>query len=146
LFYGKWAVHDFILAFIGGTLLGTSAVGYLYVHGRIAGISGLIGQLFNVGQLMQRPAVWFLLGLFTVPFIYGFFVQPEITLNASPWMMIIAGLLVGFGTRLGSGCTSGHGICGISRLSKRSWVATAVFMAAGMMTVFVMRHVLGVSA
>lgn len=139
-------MHDFILAFIGGTLLGVSAVGYLYVHGRIAGISGLIGQLFNVGQLMQRPAVWFLLGLFTVPFIYEFFVQPEITLNASPWMMIIAGVLVGFGTRLGSGCTSGHGICGISRLSKRSWVATAVFMAAGMMTVFVMRHVLGVSA
>ena len=139
-------MHDFILAFIGGTLLGVSAVGYLYVHGRIAGISGLIGQLFNVGQLMQRPAVWFLLGLFTVPFIYGFLVQPEITLNASPWMMIIAGMLVGFGTRLGSGCTSGHGICGISRLSKRSWVATAVFMAAGMVTVFVMRHVLGVSA
>jgi uncharacterized membrane protein YedE/YeeE len=95
---------------------------------------------------MQRPAVWFLLGLFAVPFIYGFFVQPEITLDASPWMMIIAGILVGFGTRLGSGCTSGHGICGISRLSKRSWVATAVFMAAGMVTVFVMRHVLGVSA
>ncbi len=139
-------MHDFIFAFIGGTLLGASAVGYLYVHGRIAGISGLIGQLFNVGQLMQRPAVWFLLGLFTVPFIYGFLVQPEITLNASPWMMIIAGMLVGFGTRLGSGCTSGHGICGISRLSKRSWVATAVFMAAGMVTVFVMRHVLGVSA
>ncbi len=127
-------------------MLGLSAVGYLYVHGKIAGISGLVGQLFNVNQLLQRPAFWFLLGLFTVPFIYGIFVQPEITVKASPWMLIIAGLLVGFGTRLGSGCTSGHGICGISRLSKRSIAATALFMAAGMITVFVMRHLLGASA
>jgi len=139
-------VHDFISAFLGGALLGLSAVGYLYVHGKIAGISGLVGQLFSVNQLLQRPAFWFLLGLFTVPFIYGIFVQPEITLMASPWMMIIAGLLVGFGTRLGSGCTSGHGICGISRLSKRSIAATALFMAAGMITVFVMRHLLGAAA
>ena len=112
----------------------------------IAGISGLVGQLFNVNQLLQRPAFWFLLGLFAVPFIYGILVQPEITLNASPWMMILAGLLVGFGTRLGSGCTSGHGICGISRLSKRSIAATALFMASGMITVFVMRHLLGAAA
>ena len=139
-------MHDFISAFLGGALLGLSAVGYLYVHGKIAGISGLVGQLFNVNQLLQRPAFWFLLGLFTVPFIYGIFVQPEITVKASPWMLIIAGLLVGFGTRLGSGCTSGHGICGISRLSKRSIAATALFMAAGMITVFVMRHLLGAAA
>ncbi|MGA8882522.1 MAG: YeeE/YedE family protein [Acinetobacter sp.] len=139
-------MHDFISAFLGGALLGLSAVGYLYVHGKIAGVSGLVGQLFNVNQLLQRPAFWFLLGLFTVPFIYGIFVQPKITLTASPWMMIIAGLLVGFGTRLGSGCTSGHGICGISRLSKRSIAATALFMASGMITVFVMRHLLGAVA
>ncbi|AYA01730.1 YeeE/YedE family protein [Acinetobacter sp. WCHAc010034] len=139
-------MHDFISAFLGGALLGLSAVGYLYVHGKIAGISGLVGQLFSVNQLLQRPAFWFLLGLFTVPFIYGIFVQPEITVKASPWMLIIAGLLVGFGTRLGSGCTSGHGICGISRLSKRSIAATALFMAAGMITVFVMRHLLGAAA
>ena len=139
-------MHDFISAFLGGALLGLSAVGYLYVHGKIAGISGLVGQLFNVNQLLQRPAFWFLLGLFTVPFIYGIFVQPEITVKANPWMLIIAGLLVGFGTRLGSGCTSGHGICGISRLSKRSIAATALFMAAGMITVFVMRHLLGAAA
>ncbi|MBL8321980.1 MAG: YeeE/YedE family protein [Acinetobacter sp.] len=139
-------MHDFISAFLGGALLGLSAVGYLYVHGKIAGISGLVGQLFSVNQLLQRPAFWFLLGLFTVPFIYGIFVQPEITVKASPWMLIIAGLLVGFGTRLGSGCTSGHGICGISRLSKRSIAATALFMAAGMITVFVVRHLLGAAA
>lgn len=139
-------MHDFISAFLGGALLGLSAVGYLYVHGKIAGISGLVGQLFSVNQLLQRPAFWFLLGLFTVPFIYGIFIQPEITVKASPWMLIIAGLLVGFGTRLGSGCTSGHGICGISRLSKRSIAATALFIAAGMITVFVMRHLLGAAA
>lgn len=138
-------MHDFILAFLGGALLGVSAVGYLYVHGKIAGISGLVGQMFNMNQWMQHPEVWFLLGLFIVPFVYGFFVQPEITLNANPWMMIVAGLLVGFGTRLGSGCTSGHGVCGISRLSKRSIVATGVFMLAGIITVFIMRHVGGVS-
>lgn len=139
-------MHDFIWAFLGGTLLGLSAVGYLYVNGKIVGISGLVGQLFNVNHFMQRPATWFLLGLFVVPFIYGIFVHPQITLQASPWMMILAGVLVGFGTRLGAGCTSGHGICGISRLSKRSLVATAVFMGAGILTVFIMRHILGVSA
>lgn len=82
-------------------------------------------------------------GLIAVPFIYGVFVQPEIELNASPLMMIIAGLLVGFGTRLGSGCTSGHGICGISRLSKRSIVATMSFMFAGFVTVYMIRHITG---
>ena len=136
-------MNDFAMAFMGGAILGVSAVGYLYVHGKIAGISGLIGQLLNGGQLLQRPAFWFLLGLICVPFLYGLFIQPEITLQASPWLMVLAGVLVGFGTRLGSGCTSGHGICGISRLSKRSFVATAIFMGAGMITVFVMRHVLG---
>lgn len=136
-------MNDFAMAFMGGAILGVSAVGYLYVHGKIAGISGLIGQIFNGDQLLQRPAFWFLLGLICIPFIYGLFIQPEITLQASPWLMVLAGVLVGFGTRLGSGCTSGHGICGISRLSKRSFVATAIFMGAGMITVFVMRHVLG---
>jgi len=78
-----------------------------------------------------------------VPFVYGLWIKPEIELNASPLMMIIAGLLVGFGTRLGSGCTSGHGICGISRLSKRSILATMSFMFAGIVTVYMIRHVTG---
>jgi uncharacterized membrane protein YedE/YeeE len=82
-------------------------------------------------------------GLITVPFIYGLFVQPKIELNASPLMMMVAGLLVGFGTRLGSGCTSGHGICGMSRLSKRSIVATMSFMFAGFVTVYMIRHITG---
>ena len=136
-------MHDFLIAFIGGLMLGLSVVGYLYVNGRIAGISGLIGQVLNSKTRFKTPAIWFLLGLILTPFIYGLFVQPEIELNASPLMMIVAGLLVGFGTRLGSGCTSGHGICGISRLSKRSIIATMTFMFAGFVAVYIIRHITG---
>ena len=124
-------------------MLGLSVVGYLYVNGRIAGISGLIGQVLNSKTVFKTPAIWFLSGLILTPFIYGLFVQPEIELNASPLMMIVAGLLVGFGTRLGSGCTSGHGICGISRMSKRSIVATMTFMFAGFVAVYIIRHLTG---
>ena len=137
-------MHDFLSAFLGGLLLGVSVVGYLYIHGQIAGISGLIGQVLNPKSIFKTPALWFLLGLIIIPFVYGLCIQPEIELNTSPWMMVIAGLLVGFGTRLGSGCTSGHGICGISRLSKRSILATAIFMWAGFMTVYGIRHLIGV--
>ena len=137
-------MHDFLSAFLGGLLLGVSVVGYLYIHGQIAGISGLIGQVLNPQSIFKTPTLWFLLGLIIIPFVYGLCIQPEIELNTSPWMMVIAGLLVGFGTRLGSGCTSGHGICGISRLSKRSILATAIFMWAGIMTVYVIRHLIGV--
>ncbi|WOE30782.1 MULTISPECIES: YeeE/YedE family protein [unclassified Acinetobacter] len=136
-------MHDFVMAFLGGTLLGIAVVGYLYVNGRIAGISGLIGQVLNPATLFKTPAIWFLSGLIITPFIYGLFVQPTIELESQPITLIIAGLLVGFGTRLGSGCTSGHGICGISRLSKRSIIATMTFMLAGIVTVYVMRHMLG---
>ncbi len=136
-------MHDFLIAFIGGLMLGLSVVGYLYVNGRIAGISGLIGQVLNSKSMFKTPAIWFLSGLILTPFIYGLFVQPEIELNASPLMMIVAGLLVGFGTRLGSGCTSGHGICGISRMSKRSFIATMTFMFAGFVAVYIIRHITG---
>ena len=136
-------MHDFLIAFIGGLMLGLSVVGYLYVNGRIAGISGLIGQVLNSKTMFKTPAIWFLSGLILTPFIYGLFVQPEIELNASPLMMIVAGLLVGFGTRLGSGCTSGQGICGISRLSKRSIIATMTFMFAGFVAVYIIRHITG---
>lgn len=136
-------MHDFLIAFIGGLMLGLSVAGYLYVNGRIAGISGLIGQVLNSKTMFKTPAIWFLSGLILTPFIYGLFVQPEIELNASPLMMIVAGLLVGFGTRLGSGCTSGHGICGISRMSKRSFIATMTFMFAGFVAVYIIRHLTG---
>ena len=136
-------MHDFLFAFLGGTLLGLSAVGYLYVNSRIAGVSGLIAQVLNLQTIFKTPALWFLLGLFVVPFFYGIVQTPNIELNASPLMMIVAGLLVGFGTRMGSGCTSGHGICGISRLSKRSMIATVTFMFAGFVTVYFIRHIIG---
>ena len=99
-------MHDFLFAFLGGTLLGLSAVGYLYVNSRIAGVSGLIAQVLNLQTIFKTPALWFLLGLFVVPFFYGIVQTPNIELNASPLMMIVAGLFVGFGTRMGSGCTS----------------------------------------
>jgi len=136
-------MYDFLFAFLGGTLLGLSVVGYLYVNGRIAGVSGLIAQVLNLQTIFKTPALWFLLGLFVVPFFYGLVQTPNIELNASPLMMIVAGLLVGFGTRMGSGCTSGHGICGISRLSKRSMIATVTFMFAGFVTVYFIRHIIG---
>lgn len=138
-------MHDFLLAFIGGAILGVAVVGFLFVNGKITGISGLIAQLFQVKTLLQSPALWFLLGLVITPFVVGLKLgsipQPEITLNANALTLVMGGLLVGFGTRLGSGCTSGHGICGISRLSKRSIVATAVFMLAAALTVFMVRQV-----
>jgi uncharacterized protein len=133
-------VSNYGFALFGGMLLGLSAVGYLYIFGRIAGISGLIAQVLQPTQLFKTPAFSFLLGLITIPFIYTQFFDVNIEIKASPMWMIIAGLLVGFGTRLGSGCTSGHGICGISRLSKRSIIATSVFMLLGFMTVYVIRH------
>ncbi|WP_296282448.1 YeeE/YedE thiosulfate transporter family protein [uncultured Acinetobacter sp.] len=136
---------DFILALLGGILLGLSVADYLFVNGRIAGISGLIAQVLNPKSIFKTPAIWFLSGLFITPFCYGFIFNPQITLvTSNPIILILAGLLVGFGTSLGSGCTSGHGICGISRLSKRSIVATSVFMMSGFITVYVIRHVIGV--
>lgn len=136
-------MHDFVWAFLGGGLLGLSIIGYLYVHGKIAGISGLMGQVFSLQFNFKMPAFWFLLGLVSIPFVYAQFFTIDIEIKSSPLAMIIAGVLVGFGTRLGSGCTSGHGICGISRLSKRSFVATATFMLAGFLTVYLIRHVVG---
>ncbi len=136
-------MHDFLIAFLGGLLLGIAVIGYLFVNGRITGISGMVAQVLSFKSLSQNPATWFIFGLIVTPFIYGLFVQPDIIMTSNPWLLIIAGLLVGFGTRLGSGCTSGHGICGMSRLSTRSIVATCTFMFAGVITVYVMRHVLG---
>lgn len=138
-------MSSIILALIGGAILGIAVVGYLYVNGRIAGISGLLAQVLQPKSLLNNPAFWFLSGLFIIPFIYQLFVEPEIVIKSSPIGLMIAGILVGFGTRLGSGCTSGHGICGMSRLSVRSIVATVTFMLAGIVTVFVIRHILGVA-
>lgn len=133
-------MHDFLLAFMGGIVLGVAVVGYLYINGRVAGISGLLAQVLQPQSLLKTPALWFVLGLLLVPFAFTYISKPDIQLSSQPWLLVSAGLLVGFGTRLGSGCTSGHGICGISRLSKRSIVATLVFMLAGILTVYLVRH------
>lgn len=137
-------MSSIVYAFVGGLLLGVATVGYLYINGRIAGISGLLAQFISPSRdIFKSSAFWFIAGLVITPFIYGYFYQPEIEIKANSFVLILAGILVGFGTRLGSGCTSGHGICGMSRLSKRSIIATAVFMFAGMLTVYIIRHVLG---
>ena len=138
-------MSSIISALIGGGILGLAVVGYLYVNGRITGISGLLAQVLQPKLLVRSSAMWFLLGLLITPFIYQIFITPEIVIKSSPIGLIIAGLLVGFGTRLGSGCTSGHGICGISRLSIRSMIATVTFMLAGIITVYVIRHIFGVT-
>ncbi|HEE6388467.1 YeeE/YedE thiosulfate transporter family protein [Acinetobacter baumannii] len=137
-------MSSIIYAFVGGLLLGIATVGYLYINGRIAGISGLLAQFISPSRdIFKSSAFWFIAGLVITPFIYGYFYQPEIEIKANSFVLILAGILIGFGTRLGSGCTSGHGICGMSRLSKRSIIATAVFMFAGMLTVYIIHHVLG---
>lgn len=135
-------MNEFLVAFLGGLMLGISVVGYLFINGRIAGISGLIFQTISFKQGFKGSAIWFVLGLVITPFFYQLAMQPDIVLAADPMLLVIAGLLVGFGTRMGSGCTSGHGICGISRLSPRSMLATLTFMAAGIATVYVIRHLL----
>ncbi|XID75993.1 YeeE/YedE family protein [Alkanindiges sp. WGS2144] len=136
-------MHGFTLALIGGLVLGIAVSGYLLVYGRVAGVSGMVAQLFNVKANINSPAIWFLGGLVIIPIFYQLFFQPEIIIHSSPLVLMIAGLLVGFGTQMGSGCTSGHGICGISRWSPRSIAATLSFMLAGFITVYLARHVFG---
>jgi len=132
----------------GGLLIGLSASILVAALGRIAGISGIIGAL------LQRPnwksvSNWgwrltFIIGMVTAPLIWQLFAPlPAMQMPSNSALIIVAGLLVGFGTRLGSGCTSGHGVCGLSRLSLRSLAATLTFIATGAITVFVMRHVIG---
>jgi uncharacterized membrane protein YedE/YeeE len=128
---------------LGGALIGLAAVLLLIANGRIAGVSGIVGGLLArvPGDAGWRAA--FVLGLWLGALVYWAVRGElfEVELETALPLTVAAGLLVGFGTRMGSGCTSGHGICGIARFSKRSTVATLVFMAAGIATVFVMRHV-----
>ncbi|MEC5215702.1 putative membrane protein YedE/YeeE [Actimicrobium sp. GrIS 1.19] len=127
----------------GGALIGLAAALFILFNGRIAGISGILGGLLEwpKGDIAWRVA--FLLGMVAAPLIYGMVAQlPTVQIEADTPTLIVAGLLVGIGTRYGSGCTSGHGVCGLSRLSPRSLVATLAFMLGGFATVFVVRHVL----
>ena len=131
------------MSLLGGLMIGTASALFILANGRIAGISGILGGLLRPtsGDVMWRLA--FLLGLIVAPAVLAAFVAPVIpTIDAGPTTLIIAGLLVGIGTRYGGGCTSGHGICGLSRLSPRSLIATLAFMGSGMAIVFAMRHLL----
>ncbi|PWB34145.1 YeeE/YedE [Pseudomonas sp. SDI] len=128
----------------GGALIGLAVSVFALANGRIAGISGLLGSLMQFNSEGWSEKALFLLGLLLAPLLWGLFaVLPDIEIDAEWPALVIAGLLVGLGTRYGSGCTSGHGVCGVSRLSPRSLVATLCFMAAGFTTVYVMRHVVG---
>ncbi len=126
----------------GGLLIGLAAASLILVNGRIAGISGIVGNLFGKhakGEHWWRIA--FLLGLCAAPWLWRIAQPlPATQIVAGDGMLLLAGLLVGLGTRYGSGCTSGHGVCGLSRGSMRSLVATLLFMGAGFATVFLLRH------
>ncbi|TCK31397.1 hypothetical protein EV667_1506 [Ancylobacter aquaticus] len=141
-----------IASLIGGALIGLSAVLMMLAEGRIAGISGIASRLlppYGDKSSAERSAfagrLAFVAGLVAAPFLYAAATGTAVvqTVSSNLALMAVAGLLVGFGSVWGSGCTSGHGVCGLSRLSRRSFVATGVFMAAGFATVYVMRHVMG---
>lgn len=127
---------------MGGALIGVSAALLLLMNGRIAGISGIAGDLLAAPGRDTAWRVLFLLGLLAGPALYrvGAGDWPAVQIDASWPALIVGGLLVGFGTRLGSGCTSGHGVCGLARLSPRSIAAVATFMATAIATVFLVRH------
>lgn len=129
----------------GGALIGLSAVLLMASEGRIAGISGIAGRLLPPYEDAGfRSRLAFVIGLIAAPLAYGFATGEPVTqtVSSNVALMVAAGLLVGFGSVYGNGCTSGHGVCGLSRLSARSLVATIVFMATAFVTVFVTRHVL----
>ena len=132
----------------GGVLIGLAAALMVVLLGRIAGISGIVGHLLQAST-WRSPQQWgwraaFVVGLLAAPLAWQLFAPlPAVSMPSNPVLIIAAGLLVGFGTRLGAGCTSGHGVCGLSRLSLRSLAATLVFMGTGVATVLVLRHGLG---
>ena len=131
-------------ALTGGLLIGFAVALLVLGNGRIAGISGILGGLLDTASSDRAWRAAFVLGLFAAPWIFKLFTAlPPVTIAASPPVLVVAGLLVGIGTRSASGCTSGHGVCGLSRGSVRSLAATATFMAVGFFTVFVTRHLLG---
>jgi len=130
-------------AMLGGLLIGLSAALLLWFNGRIAGISGIVNGALGGGERGWRW--WFLAGLVLGGGSYIWITDAApFRTDFPPGLIVLAGLLVGFGTRMGSGCTSGHGVCGLARLSMRSLVATLTFLAAGIIATFISRHLLGV--
>ena len=138
-----WTAFTPWTSLAGGALIGLAAAMFVLLNGRVAGISGVLGGLLKPvqGDVGWRTA--FIAGLVAAPLVYALFaVLPPVQIDAGFATLVTAGLLVGVGTRYGAGCTSGHGVCGLSRLSLRSLAATAAFMAAGFVTVFLLRHVI----
>ena len=138
------SLESVIPALVGGWLIGLSAVALLFLNGRVAGVSGILNSLVFDRKDRQLWRLLFILGLVLGGFFFSAtrVVPPEYP--ASAWLLILGGFLVGFGARIGGGCTSGHGICGLSLLSLRSLVAVIVFMLTGILTVYVLHHIVRV--
>ncbi len=144
-----WGLLEYAPALIGGALIGLASALLILGAGRVAGIAGIVGgalQSVVLGRSPGRDAIrWaFIGGLLIAPWVWRWFAPlPPATSRAGPVLLIAAGLIVGIGVRMGNGCTSGHGVCGLSRLSLRSLVNVLAFMGAGVVTVFVLRHGVG---
>ncbi|MNJ24753.1 hypothetical protein D3C77_191790 [compost metagenome] len=131
-------------ALMGGVLIGVAVSLFALVNGRVAGISGLLGSVLQPGSEGRGEKALFLAGVLLSPLLWWLWAGPvQVVFETSVWGLIVAGLLVGLGTRYAAGCTSGHGVCGLARLSPRSLLATLCFMASGFAVVFIVRHVLG---
>lgn len=141
-----WVAFTPVPSLIGGMLLGIAAALYMLLHGRILGISGIIAGLLSPQKGDWGWRLSITLGILSAPVVSNIFLDMHVVqVIDSGWLsIIIAGLLVGFGAQYGSGCTSGHGICGLSRLSPRSLMATVLFMFSGFLSTYVIRHVIGV--
>ena len=132
-----------IQSLIGGSIIGIAVSLLLLFNGKVLGVSGILGELFNHPLSKNYWRLFFVLGLLISPLIYSIFHPiPLIEISSNKLLIILGGLLVGFGSRLGSGCTSGHGVCGLARLSVRSFIATMTFIFFGFVTVFVIQKVL----
>lgn len=134
-------------SFLGGSLIGLAATLMLFFNGRIAGVSGIMGGLFSASKTEFFWRMAFMLGMVLGAFLY-YQISPDFFQSREQFpigLVAIGGFLVGFGTRMGNGCTSGHAVCGIARFSVRSTIATIIFMLSGMMTVYIMRHILEIT-
>lgn len=135
-------MHEYVLALIGGLMIGTAAVLLMAANGQIMGVSGIVKRLLPPVATDWHWRALFVLGVVLSPLVASIFTGelPVVTITKNPFVLLIAGLIVGVGTVMGNGCTSGHGVCGLPRLSIRSMVATGTFMLSAAITVFLVRH------
>lgn len=140
-------MHDYLAALLGGGMIGLAAIMMMLGHGRVMGVSGIVASLLPPYSTPDSHdwRVAFIIGTVAAPLLFLAFTgaSPDIKLDAPPLLLIISGLIVGFGTVTGNGCTSGHGVCGLARFSTRSMIATPIFMLTAMLTVFMTRHIIG---